>query len=109
MHSVYDEIGCSRIDHLSVDRAPDRFNRADRAIRSFMTSSDVIHNKVASSSIDSLAYSGANRILEVAFVGGALYRYFEVPDQTFREFLSAPSKGVYFNATVRNCFRYERV
>jgi hypothetical protein len=73
-----------------------------------MASSDAAHTKVVSSSIASLAYSATNRILEVAFVRGTLYRYFEVPEQTFREFLSAPSKGVYFNATVRNRFQYER-
>jgi hypothetical protein len=99
----------ARIDLVSVDRLPDPPNGRDHAIRSCVNQSDVIRTKVDSSSIDSLGYSVANRILEVTFVRGAFYRYFEVPEQIFQEFLCAPSKGVYFNSAVRNCFQYERV
>ena len=65
--------------------------------------------KVDSSSIASIGYAETSATLEVEFVRGALYRYFDVPRATFREFLAANSKGVFFNSSVRNRFRYERL
>jgi hypothetical protein len=35
---------------------------------------------------------------------GARYRYFAVPAQLFHEFLSADSKGVFFNRRIRPCY-----
>jgi hypothetical protein len=64
---------------------------------------------VDSSSIASLGYAPSAAIMEVEFIRGALYRYFDVPLSTFRDFLAASSKGAYFNAAVRDRFRCQRV
>lgn len=48
-------------------------------------------------------------ILEVALRGGAMYRYFGVPTQTYQELLRAQSKGAYFNSHVRSRFAYTKI
>ena len=40
---------------------------------------------------------------------GEVYRYFDVPAQTFARFVEADSKGRYFLAAIRDCFVYERL
>jgi hypothetical protein len=43
------------------------------------------------------------------FQDGALYRFFAVPATCFQELLRSESKGRYFNANIRNRFRFQRV
>lgn len=64
---------------------------------------------VASSSIAAIGYSRVSRVLEVHFVRGTRYRYFDVPDGIVGSLLAASSKGSFFNERVRGQFRYERV
>jgi len=47
--------------------------------------------------------------LEIEFVSGALYHYYDVPDQVHRELLAAESHGTYFNARVRDRFAYRQL
>jgi len=44
-----------------------------------------------------------------AFRTGDVYRYFNFPEQQYREFLEAESRGRYFLSRIRNHFRYERL
>ncbi|MGH9721406.1 MAG: KTSC domain-containing protein, partial [Bryobacteraceae bacterium] len=46
---------------------------------------------------------------ELEFHSGAIYHYFEVPLETYRELLQADSKGRYFNQHIRNCFRFQQI
>lgn len=55
---------------------------------------------VDSSVIAAVAYS-AEAALDIEFTSGAKYRYFAVPAQVFHEFLSADSKGGFFNRHIR--------
>lgn len=55
---------------------------------------------VASSVIAAVVYS-PEAALDIEFTSGAKYRYFAVPAQVFHEFLSADSKGVFFNRRIR--------
>lgn len=65
---------------------------------------------VASSDIASIGYHVERSILEVAFHRGGVYRYYDVPLDTFTELLAAPSKGRYFTQHIkRGGYRYERV
>lgn len=57
----------------------------------------------------SVAYDEERRILYLRFRSGDVYRYFEFLNESFREFLSAESKGRYFLRNIRNCFRFERM
>lgn len=55
------------------------------------------------------AYDGGKRILYLRFLSGEVYRYFEFPEQKYRELLDAESRGRYFLNNIRNRFRYERL
>jgi KTSC domain-containing protein len=55
------------------------------------------------------AYDGGNSILWLRFRSGDVYRYFDFPEQRYRELLEAESRGRYFLSSIRNHFRYERL
>jgi hypothetical protein len=61
-----------------------------------------MHNRIPvdSTVIAAVAYS-AEAVLDIEFTSGARYRYFAVPAELFQEFLSADSKGVFFNRRIR--------
>jgi len=69
---------------------------------------DATHT-IASSSIAAIRYSRISCVLEVRFVQGTRYRYFDVPNGVVGSLLAASSKGSFFNERVRGQFRYERV
>lgn len=57
----------------------------------------------------SAAYGAGKQVLYLRFHSGEVYRYFEFPEQEYRSFLQAESKGRYFLANIRDCFPYERM
>ena len=64
---------------------------------------------VNSSSIRSIGYDRSTDTLEVEFVNGSIYQYYDVPDNIYENFMVAPSKGQFFNTYVRNYYLYDRV
>jgi 3-hydroxyisobutyrate dehydrogenase/2-hydroxy-3-oxopropionate reductase len=60
---------------------------------------------VVSTTVRSIGYRDGT--LEIEFVSGNVYRYFDVPEGLFREFMGAPSKGTFFNERIRDRFRSE--
>jgi hypothetical protein len=64
---------------------------------------------VVSSSIASIGYDAERKTLEVEFVGGRVYRYYDVPKRVHSGLLEASSIGGYFNANIRPHFPYERL
>jgi hypothetical protein len=57
----------------------------------------------------SSAYDPGKHLLYLRFQSGEVYRYFEFPEEQYRELLEAESHGRYFLRSVRNRFRYERM
>jgi hypothetical protein len=57
----------------------------------------------------SAAYDAETRILYLRFRSGDVYRYFEFPEDQYKDFLNAESRGRYFLAHIRDQFRYERL
>jgi hypothetical protein len=55
------------------------------------------------------AYDAGENTLWLRFRSGDVYRYFDFPEQQYREFLDAESRGRYFLSRIRNYFRYERL
>ena len=55
------------------------------------------------------AYDAGKQILYLRFRSGDVYRYFGFPEEQYREFLDADSRGRYFLSKIRNQFRYERL
>lgn len=64
---------------------------------------------VESSDISSIGYDGKNRILEIEFKGGRVYRYDEVESDVYKHFMRADSQGQYFNSFINNRYKYQRV
>ena len=69
----------------------------------------VNRRSVTSSVIAAVGYDPACRILEVEFRYGGIYRYGEVADNVYREFLAAESHGTYFNAAIRDRYETTRI
>jgi hypothetical protein len=55
------------------------------------------------------AYEAGENTLWLRFRSGDVYRYFDFPEQQYRELLEAESHGRYFLSYIRNHFRYERL
>ncbi len=64
---------------------------------------------VKSSNLASIGYDARGRVLEVEFLHGGVYRYFDVPREIFAALMAAESKGRYFGANIRSRFRFEKV
>lgn len=57
----------------------------------------------------SVGYDSARRTLEIEFVSGDVYHYFEVGEDVHQALLAATSKGHFFHARIDGLFRYRRV
>jgi KTSC domain len=64
---------------------------------------------VSSSMIASIGYLARSRMLEIEFVSGSIYRYLDVGQETYDDFLEAPSKGTFFNAHIKDEYSFVRV
>lgn len=66
---------------------------------------------VVSSNIAAIGYSDSSSVLQVDFMNGTRYRYFDVPTQVFTAFLASRSKGRYFNTIIKSdsAFNYLQV
>jgi KTSC domain len=64
------------------------------------------HTPVESTTLASVGYDAAARMLELEFRSGERYRYLDVPLSLYRDLLSADSKGRFFNHHIRNRFSH---
>jgi len=55
--------------------------------------------------IAKIGYSKRRHILEIEFVNGAVYRYFDVPVSQYRELMSAESKARFYDSNIRKYYR----
>lgn len=62
-----------------------------------------------SSNIAEFRYDDQTDTLQIDFVDGSTYEYYNVPRQTHRMFQAAGSKGEFFHRHIRNRFAYELV
>jgi len=63
---------------------------------------------VESTTLAFIAYDAPTQLLWLAFRTGPLYCYFGVPPAVHQDLLQAPSKGAYFNRSIRGRFNYHR-
>ena len=59
---------------------------------------------VHSSNIDAIGYDRETHTLSVQFLSGKTYTYANVPEELYRAFLAAPSKGQYFARMIRPAY-----
>lgn len=64
---------------------------------------------VASSNIYSVGYDERNETLEVEFLSGSIYQYYNVPPNMYAELMRAGSKGQFLNTYIKNAYPYSRV
>lgn len=62
-----------------------------------------------SSNISSVRYDEDTSILEVTFLNGGIYQYFDVPPQVSVDFERAESKGQFLASTIKGSYRYGKV
>lgn len=65
--------------------------------------------RLVSTMMTSAGYVPATRVLEVEFATGAVYQYFEVPLDLYRDLLDAPSQGRFYHSRIRGVFDCHRV
>ncbi len=61
---------------------------------------------VESTTLATVAYDEALELLQLEFCSRAVYLYFGVPPAVHQALLDAPSKGGYFNRTIRGRYPY---
>jgi len=61
-----------------------------------------------SSVIRAFEYDAADRRLDIRFVTGRRYAYHDVPPEVAEAFRAAFSKGEFFNAHIRDSYRFTR-
>lgn len=64
---------------------------------------------VTSSSIASVGYNASTLILEIKFRNDRVYRYLDVNEFMYQEFMAAESMGKFFNSNIKDSYRFERV
>jgi len=56
-----------------------------------------------------IGYDAGSQILEVTFRGGGVYRYEKVPEKTYRDFMNAPSLGIFFRDHIREKYPFRKI
>lgn len=69
----------------------------------------VVMLAVDSSNVSAIGFDCVNQVLVVDFHKGGRYRYFQVPQGVFEDFLAASSKSQFLHYHVKRRFDYERV
>jgi len=64
---------------------------------------------VASSNMASIGYDPDTQTLEIEFMNGSIYQYFDVPLGVFEGLKNASSHGEFFNEQIKGHYRYARV
>jgi hypothetical protein len=64
---------------------------------------------VQSRALRSVGYESDAHMLELEFTSGSVYRYFDVPEFTYRALMLSRSKGQFFQTTIDRRFRFEEV
>lgn len=64
---------------------------------------------VASSNIASIGYDEASQTLEVEFLSGSIYQYYNVPIAIYENMMREGSKGRFLNTYIKNAYPYSRV
>jgi hypothetical protein len=68
---------------------------------------EAIMHQVESSNIDSIGWE--DDILEVTFLSGSTYEYYDVPEEVFEEMLDASSKGQYLARNIKGVYSYNKI
>jgi len=62
-----------------------------------------------SSNLESVRYDDEQNVLEVTFLNGGIYQYFDVPPHVADAFERADSKGTFLASDIKGNYRYSKV
>lgn len=65
-------------------------------------------SRVKSSAILSIGYHVDKKILEIEYISGEVYDYFNVPEHIFNELMQADSKGTFANTRIKEHYEFEK-
>jgi len=65
--------------------------------------------RVSSSNIYSIGYELSSNTLEVQFLTGSVYQYYNVPSSVHSNLMSASSHGTYLAAYIKGAYRYKQI
>jgi len=71
--------------------------------------SKMLRFPIPSTEITQVGYQEDSETLEIQFVKGGVYQFFNVPSSVFDEFMSAPSKEGYYHSKIGERFPCARV
>ena len=64
---------------------------------------------VASSNVASIGYDQMTETLEVEFLNGSIYQYYNVPKNMYDQLMKDSSKGRFLNTYIKNAYPYSRI
>lgn len=64
---------------------------------------------VSSSNIASIGYDVDSQTLEIEFLNGGVYQYFDVPQHIFDGIMNAESHGQFLAQNIKGIYRYSKV
>lgn len=64
---------------------------------------------VTSSNIASIGYDANSQTLEIEFLNGGVYQYFDVPQHVYEELMNASSHGQYLAQNIKGVYRFSKV
>lgn len=64
---------------------------------------------VDSSNIASIGYDEGTQTLEIEFLNGGVYQYFDVPQQVYNDMMGAGSHGQYLAQNIKGYYRYSKI
>ena len=70
---------------------------------------DMHMENVSSSNIQAIGYDADSETLQIEFLKGGVYQYFDVPSHAHEELVSAGSIGGHFAANIKSTYRYSKV
>lgn len=71
--------------------------------------SHIRRQQIESSALRSAGYSRRRHILEIEFLNGAIYRYYNIEASVYRDFINAHSKAGYYDSNIRYKYVSARV
>lgn len=64
---------------------------------------------VSSSNIAAIGYDPDSQTLEIEFLNGGVYQYFDVPQHIHEGLMNAGSHGQYLAQNIKGAYRYSKV
>ena len=64
---------------------------------------------VLSTNIASIGFDKDSATLEIEFLNGSVYQYFDVPMSVYSELMNAGSHGRYLAQNIKGVYRYSKV